>query len=134
MGNPLVIAHHIMWTAYGWWLPNDPRGSTSTAVYTPRLAQLAPHHYGRKQIQPASRDIRAFYATASERLQYSPAQISSDDGPDIACSFNEVIAQEKYTCYACVIVPDHVHLLIRKHKHSAEAMIENFQIRKPLAG
>jgi hypothetical protein len=27
--KPIVIAHHIMWTLYGWWLPNDPRGSTS---------------------------------------------------------------------------------------------------------
>ena len=25
----MVIAHVLFWTAYGWWLPNDPRGSTS---------------------------------------------------------------------------------------------------------
>ena len=25
--HPIVIAHHLIWTAYGWWLPNDPRGS-----------------------------------------------------------------------------------------------------------
>ncbi|MCP4379158.1 MAG: hypothetical protein GY794_23680 [bacterium] len=24
-----VIAYHLIWTAYGWWLPNDPRRSTS---------------------------------------------------------------------------------------------------------
>src|SRR5690606_37315196 len=42
-------------------------------------------------------------------------------------SFEEVIKSERYTCYACAVMPDHVHLLIRKHKHTAEEMIERFQ-------
>jgi len=25
----MIIAHHLIWTAYGFWLPNDPRGSSS---------------------------------------------------------------------------------------------------------
>ncbi len=24
--NPIVVAYHLVWTAYGMWLPNDPRG------------------------------------------------------------------------------------------------------------
>ena len=28
----MVIAYHLVWTAYGWWLPNDPRGSMSHHV------------------------------------------------------------------------------------------------------
>lgn len=34
---------------------------------------------------------------------------------------------QKLTCWACVIMPDHVHLLIRKHKLPAEDMIERLQ-------
>ncbi len=30
-------------------------------------------------------------------------------------------------CYACAIMPDHVHILIRKHKHQAEEMIDRLQ-------
>ena len=41
----------------------------------------------------------------------------------IAESFGEVVSTERYTCYACAIMPDHVHILIRKHKHTAEEMI-----------
>ncbi len=44
-----------------------------------------------------------------------------------ADGFAEAIAQERYTCYACAIMPDHVHILIRKHKHQAEQMIEALQ-------
>lgn len=127
MSSPIVIAHHIMWTAYGWWLPNDPRGSTSIEVYTPQIAELAPLHFGRKRIQPASRDIRKFYQQARERLQFPLLKILEADRRAIACAFAESIAQHRYTCYACVIMPDHVHLLIRKHKQQAEEMIENLQ-------
>ena len=31
------------------------------------------------------------------------------------------------TCYACAIMPDHVHLVVRKHKLKAEQMIEKLQ-------
>jgi len=27
VSQPLVIGYHLIWTGYGWWLPNDPRGS-----------------------------------------------------------------------------------------------------------
>ena len=37
-------------------------------------------------------------------------------------------ASNRYTCYACAIMPDHVHLVIRKASAMhAETMIENFQ-------
>jgi REP element-mobilizing transposase RayT len=32
-----------------------------------------------------------------------------------------------YTCYGCAVMPDHVHLLIRKHRDLAETMIEHLQ-------
>ena len=53
MSRPIVIAHHLVWTAYGWWLPNDPRGSGSKQVNTAVLIRLGEVHYGRKQVQPA---------------------------------------------------------------------------------
>ena len=48
MPQPIVITHHLIWTAYGWWLPNDPRGSGSKTVRNPSLAQLGNLHFGRK--------------------------------------------------------------------------------------
>lgn len=42
----------------------------------------------------------------------------------IAEAFGDVIERERYTCYACAVMPDHVHILIRKHKHIAEDMAE----------
>ena len=38
----------------------------------------------------------------------------------------EIVARG-YICYAAAIMPDHVHVLIRRHRDRAETMIENFQ-------
>ena len=73
--NPIVIAHHIMWTLYGWWLPNDPRGSTSRTIRNDLVAELGELHFGRKTVQPAGRDIRDFYEQAKCRLETSIAII-----------------------------------------------------------
>lgn len=127
MPQPIVIAHHIMWTCYGWWLPNDLRGSTSTVIRNDVLKQLGELHYGRKQVQPASRDIRAFYARAKDLLQDELLTFAPTHFENVARCFEATITRHAYTCYACVVMPDHVHLLIRKHKHLAEEMIENFQ-------
>jgi REP element-mobilizing transposase RayT len=43
----------------------------------------------------------------------------------IAEAFGEVIQHERYTCYACAVMPDHVHVLIRKHKHLGEEMADH---------
>jgi len=124
MSHFLVIAHHLIWTAYGWWLPNDPRESGSKEVRTPVLAELGELHYGRKRVQPSGWEIRQFYEQAIPRLQHPVLAFDAGARDEIAKAFGQVIEENRYTCYACAILPDHVHLLIRKHKHQAEDMIE----------
>lgn len=64
-----VLAHHLIWTGYGYWLPNDPRGSGSPAVQD-SLAALGPLHAGRKAQQPARTVVREFYERADEILKH----------------------------------------------------------------
>ena len=127
LSDPIVIAYHLVWTAYGWWLPNDPRGSSSHAITTDILNELGELHHGRKRIQPASTDIRAFYDAAQDWLRHELLTFDNRAARLIADAFTEMITGEKYTCYACAIMSDHVHLLIRKHKHTAEQMIARLQ-------
>jgi hypothetical protein len=63
-----VLAHHLVWTVYGTWLGNDPRGSGSRSVYTPALASLGEAHFGRRKVQPPRRLVREFYERATPRL------------------------------------------------------------------
>lgn len=124
---PIVIAYHLIWTVYGWWLPNDPRGSGSKTIAQDVIAQLGALHFGRKKIQPAAADVRYFYDQAKSVLKHELLSLSESATAAIADAFAHVMEIEKYTCYACAVMPDHVHLLIRKHKHTAEQMIENLK-------
>jgi REP element-mobilizing transposase RayT len=122
-----VIAHHLIWTNYGTWLANDARGSGSHSVYTPALAEFGEVHHGRKKVQPARSAVREFYEIAESLLQFPVIRFDAEHRDHIAESFANTMRHCQYTCYACAIMPDHVHLVVRKHRHQAEEMIEHFQ-------
>jgi REP-associated tyrosine transposase len=71
--------------------------------------------------------VRSFYDQARLVLQHPLLSLDDEDLPVVAASLAEVIQEHRYTCYACAIMPDHVHLLIRKHRDQAETMIQRFQ-------
>ena len=122
-----VIAHHLIWTVYGTWLPNDPRGSGSREVTSNVLRDLGELHYGRKRIQPPRSAVREFYDAATPRLRHDVVTL---DGKAIIATgrgLSAAITAQRYTCYACAIMPDHLHLVVRKHKHQAEEIIENLK-------
>ena len=127
MKRAIVIAHHLILTAYGWWLPNDPRGSGSPAVACDVIAELGKLHQGRRRVQPPSSAIREFYTQAGDVLKFPLVEFTSSEFPTIADGLADAMSRYRYTCYACAIMPDHMHLVIRKHKDNAEEMIANVQ-------
>ena len=129
----MVAAYHLIWTAYGHWLPNDPRGSMSQEIRCAKIAPLGELHLGRKRIQPAGQLIKEFYDAARGILQHELLSFDQKQIEIIGQSFAEVVRTREYTCYGCAIMPDHVHLVIRKHRDKAEEMIANFQDASRLA-
>jgi hypothetical protein len=125
--NPLVIAYHLIWTVYGWWLPNDPRGSHSSTIRANVLADLGELHKGRKKVQPAGREVRAFYQQAAPLLKHPLMKFDETARALVADGFAEVVGGEKLTCWACAILPDHVHGLFRKHRLQAEDMMDRLR-------
>jgi REP element-mobilizing transposase RayT len=84
-------------------------------------------HLGRKKWQPSGGVIRDFYERAKEVLKYPVLTFSFDEFAIVGAAFADVIRAQRYTCYACAAMPDHVHILIRKHKHKAEEMSERLK-------
>lgn len=123
----MVAAYHLIASAYGAWLPNDPRGSSSHEIRTPILLEVGELYHGRKKVQPCSADIRAFYHKAERLLKCPVQRFDDDDVAVIAEAFAKAIRKHNYTCYACAIMWDHFHLCIRKHRDKAEEMIFNLQ-------
>jgi hypothetical protein len=83
----VVIAYHLIWTLYGWWLPNDLRGSMSRDIASDVISDLGKLHYGRKRVQPASRDIRAFYENAATALKHPLLLLDAAATAVVAASF-----------------------------------------------
>jgi len=90
--RPIVIAYHLVWTAYGWWLPNDPRGSTSKTIRDDVIARLGELHHGRKRVQPASREIREFYDEARAVLKFPLLTFDATEVGAIADAFATTVA------------------------------------------
>jgi REP element-mobilizing transposase RayT len=123
----VVAAYHLIWTIYGVWLPNDPRGSHSTEVRADWLQDLGEIHLGRKKIQPSGAVLRKFFTEAKPKLKHDVLPFNESELALIAATFANVIQSRRYICYGCAIMPDHVHLLIRKHRDQAEEMVGYFQ-------
>jgi REP element-mobilizing transposase RayT len=107
--------------------PNDPRGSSSREIRNAAIAGLGELHHGRKRVQPASGEIRRFYDAARGILKHEPLNFDQETIAVVGASFADLIRANAYTCYACAIMPDHVHVLTRKHRHKAEDMIVSLQ-------
>ena len=95
-----MIAHHIMWTLYGWWLPNDLRGSTSRTIRNDLISDLGELRFGRRAIQPAGRDLRAFYEQAATVLKHPLLSFAPAEFSFAADAIEHAIAECNYTCYA----------------------------------
>src|SRR5207248_2312992 len=90
-------------------------------------AELGDIHYGRKRIQPSSRELRRFYATARDVLRHEPLPLTDDDILLVGRTLGDVVRRRGYTCYACAVMPEHAHLLIRRHRDKSEEMLAHFQ-------
>lgn len=118
----MVITYHIILTGYGHWIPNDPRGSMSRAVYSPEIAKLAETHFGRKPVQPTLTQLREFYRKAEQILYYPVLWWNNVQRAALADAFGQCVGSLGLTCYACAVLRNHAHLLIRRHRLKAEEM------------
>jgi hypothetical protein len=87
----MVIGYHLIWTVYGNWLPNDPRGSMSRTIRQPHIASLGPTHYGRKHEQPTARELRAFLHHADQHLEHARIELDGEARSLVARSIGDVI-------------------------------------------
>lgn len=118
----MLIAHHLVLTGYGHWLPNDPRGSGSLDFAQDTFAELGPIHHGRKRVQPPRAELRAFYREAVPKLTHDPIWFDMPVRETIGLAFSNVARTRKYTVWACAVLRNHAHLVVRRHRDSYETI------------
>ncbi len=126
----MILGFHFIFSAYGFWLPNDPRGSWSTTirqyelvrfgsatkVHTTRSVAHSPHDY-RRRLQ------------AKQSLRYPPVKFNGQQARAIANGFAHVTERQGYAVHALAIMPDHVHLLTRRHTTNVDRIATQFKAR-----
>lgn len=115
-----IIAYHIVFGAYGFWLPNDPRGSWSKYVWANRLQQFGPPQQ-RARHEPilAEEKLRS---VIKEELTYPPVRFSGLQARAVARGFCDIISRLNMVVYATAIMPDHVHLVVARQEMYAETI------------
>jgi len=129
----MVIAYHAIFTTYGTWLPNDPRGSYSKAIYNAELAALGPVLYGRQSPQPDARTLRHFRTAAVPHLSRPACYINDATRPVVAAAFGGEVQRLGLTIYACAIMNDHVHLVALRSKFRIEYVVNQLKGRATTA-
>ncbi len=126
-----VIAAHLIFMLYGHWAVNDPRGSGSLDFYDDKYKPLNPIFHGRKpkHMQPSRNELRDFHREHGKLLNFDTIWIDDTKRQVIANAVDMVIRERRYTCYACAICANHLHLNIRTHRDRAVVMWDHIADR-----
>jgi hypothetical protein len=111
-----MIAFHLIISAYGFWLPNDPRGSWSDFVGSWELLKFGPATKAndRRSYAHDPHDM-VLRRAAKQALKYPPVRFNDVQRDAIALGFDRSCAEGGYRCFACCIGYDHAHLVIQRH-------------------
>lgn len=120
----MVIAYHITLGAYGFWLPNDPRGSGSDLVWAEHLKPFgeATKADSRGRSLAGRRHDHEKRLTAKAALKYPAVQFTGVQARAIGRGFMEIGQKLGVTFHACSILPDHAHLVTARHRLAVEEL------------
>jgi len=126
----MILAYHCIFGFYGFWLPNDPRGSGSEYVAS---LELLPYRKATKVSTRRSVAARphdhATRLVAKKALRYPPVVITGIQAVAVANGFRKAIQEGDYVLHACAIMPDHVHLVIARHIRPIRQIVGHLKAR-----
>lgn len=109
-----ILGIHITFGAYGFWLPNDPRGSGSTAVWSESLKPFGPATglADRKQSRARSPHDRSLRLAAKQALKRPAVQFTGLQARAIARGIGEYVSTHGIIVWSFCILPDHLHMVV----------------------
>lgn len=118
----MVHGYHLILGAYGFWLPNDPRGSWSDFVGKWELARFGKttRSAERRRLEELSEVELSEREAARRSLKYPAVQFTGVQALGIGQGFAAVSQTAKYTIWRCAILPEHTHLVVARHQYEIE--------------
>ena len=123
----MIIAYHAIFTTYGTWLPNDPRGSYSKTIYNAELAALGSDPL--RPAEPTARSaIHAAISRGGDAAAVAAAVLSYERHPPRRCRrLCQSCRAAGLNVPACAIMNDHVHFLVWRSKHTIEYVVNQLK-------
>ena len=121
-GHMMIHGYHVILPMYGFWLPNDPRGSWSDFVRKWELVRFgaATKSLTRREVTDLTARERRQRDQAKKGLEYDPVSIDGHQARAVGRGFARQVATSNYTIWACSILPEHTHLVIARHTYEVE--------------
>jgi REP element-mobilizing transposase RayT len=114
----VVLGFHLICTTYGFWLPNEERGSGSDFVRAPHLEKFGPanpvSHARSVAYHPYDREIKRL---ARESLMYPHVEFDGHQALAVARGFKHELETHGGAMHACAVLPDHFHAVIAPHRY-----------------
>ena len=124
----MILAHHIIFTAYGFWLPNDPRGSWSESVKAWELIRFGiPKQVATRRSVATRPHNHALRFAAKKVLRYPPVHFNGLQARAVAHGLRWTIDRSDFTFHACAILPDHVHVVVARHRIHARQILNQLK-------
>jgi REP element-mobilizing transposase RayT len=128
----MVHWYHTIISAYGFWLPNDPRGSWSDFVQSWELFRFggpATKVSDRRSYAHDRHDVQ-FRRETKKHLKYPPARFDEACRQSIAQGFERACVEFGFVIHAGAIGFDHVHLVAaRDPKRTIERVVSVLKAR-----
>jgi len=105
---------------YGFWLPNDPRGSWSDFVQSWELRRFG---YAKKQIERNDidpKELAVWKRNAQSALKYPPVSLTGIQALEVGRGFSVFAKVNQLAIWALSILPEHVHLVLGRHRYKIE--------------
>lgn len=121
----MILASHVIISCYGFWLPNEERGSWSDFVRSWELFR----RFGPATKVDTHRSVarrpydRALKRQMQESLKYPVVLFNGLQARAVARGFAQQVRKSEYSVYACAILNDHAHLVVGRHSYDVVQVV-----------
>ncbi len=120
-----MLGWHLIISAYGFWLPNDERGSGSTRVRAQHIYEAggaATKVHTTHSVAARSHDVR-LRRIAKEALKYPAVELPGVQARAVGRGIAAVCPKVELVIHACAILPEHVHVVVAKNQLDGDDLI-----------
>lgn len=113
-----MLGSHLIFTCYGFWLPNDPRGSGSHTVHAQHLYEVG----GDATCVSTTHSVahrahdRELRSATKAALVRPPVLLSGKQALVAAGGIAALLPKLQLTLHALAVLPDHVHAVAAAHR------------------